>query len=108
MEVPIYIFPQKVVKGKLTHDIVATYLGYAEVEKFNAEDIWNLCNWSHYLEAKPENLHANIDICTHGLCLINPETQERWLALSHGWLTAKDEKVISEYVFMNRDKVLWI
>ena len=107
MKVSIYMFPQKIAKGKLTYDIVANYLGYVEVEEFDAEEIWNLCNWSHWLETKPENLHADTDGCNHGLCLINPETQERWLSLSHGWLTG-DEKSISEYVFMNRDKILWV
>lgn len=112
MKVQIYHFNQKSVKDvkcherKLVHDIVATHLGYAEVYKFDAEYIWNLCNWSHWAEVKPENLHSNINSCGHGLCLINPETQERYLALSNGWLIG-DEKQISDYVFKHRYDLIW-
>lgn len=106
MQVHIYHFNQKVVKGKFVHDLVATHLGYAEVEEFDAETVWTLCNWGEWAEEKPENLHANISACGHGLCVINPETQERWLALSNGWLVG-DEKKISDYVFNNRHEVLW-
>jgi len=106
MQVQIYHFNQKVAKGKLVHDIVATHLGYAEVEKFDEEFIWHLCNWEHWAEEKPENLHADISSCNHGLCVINPETQERYLALSEGWLVG-DEKKISDYVFNNRNEIWW-
>ena len=106
MKVQIYHFNQKVKEGKLVCDLVATHLGYAEVEEFDAEAIWTLCNWMHWTEEKPENLYADICTCNHGLCVINPETQERWLALSNGWLVG-DEKKISDYVFKHRHNVLW-
>ena len=105
MQVQIFYFNQKI-RGRIEHDIVPTHLGYAEVDVFDAEDIWKLCNWSNYLDKKPDNLHADISNCGHGLCLINPETQERWLSLSHGWLIG-DEKTISDYVFKNRYMMVW-
>lgn len=106
MRAEIYIFKTKTVEGKLVHDLVPTYLGYAEIREFNAEEVWHLCNWSCWTGKKPLNLHANISTCGHGLCVVNPETQEKWLALSAGWLVG-NEKKISDYVFNNRDKVFW-
>lgn len=106
MQVQIYHFNQKNVKGKFVHDLVATHLGHAEVEEFDAEAIWTLCNWGEWAEEKPENLHANISSCGHGLCVVNPETQEKHLALSNGWLVG-NEKKISDYVFEHRHDILW-
>lgn len=106
MKVQIYHFNQKLKQDKLIHDLVPTHLGYAEVDTFDAEGIWDLCNWMHWAEEKPENLHADICTCNHGLCLINPETKERWLAKSCGWLVG-DEKTISQYVFDHRENIVW-
>lgn len=109
MQVQIYIFSLKPIPGIL-HDIVPRHLGYAEVETFetkdDAEKIWDLCNWSHWAEEKPENLYADISTCGHGLCLINPITQERYLSLSQGWLVG-DEKTISDYVFNHKTTLFW-
>lgn len=106
MKVQIYHFAKKVVKGKIKHDIVPTHLGYIDVENFDAEEIWHLCNWSCWTEEKPTNLHADINVCDHGLCLINPVTEERWLAKSFGWLVG-NEKTISDYVLSHRNSILW-
>jgi hypothetical protein len=106
MKVQIYIFPQHIRKGKLMHDIVPTHLGYAEVETFDTEHIWHLCNWACWAEEKPKNLYADIEFCGHGLCVINPETQEIHLALSVGWLIG-NEKKISDYVLNNRYEIVW-
>ena len=106
MKVNIYHFDKEIRKGKLIHSIVPRHLGYVEVEEFNEEEIWHLCNWDCWTEEKPTNLHADIERCDHGLCLINPETEERWLATSLGWLTGS-EKTISEYVLKNRYNVFW-
>lgn len=107
MRVDIYHYSQNVTNGKLVHDLVPTHLGYIEIENFDAEEIFNLCNWSHWMEEKPLNLHSNIRTCGHGLCLINTETKERWLAKSFGWLVG-DEKTISNYVLDNRYSPIWI
>ena len=110
MQVQIYIFPLKPIQGKIIHEIVPTHLGYAEVKKLetedDAEEIWNLCNWSHCAEEKPQNLHANISTCGHGLCLVNPETQERYLALSNGWLVGTSTE-ISDYVLNHKNELWW-
>ena len=110
MKVQIYIFPQNIKKEQLVHDIVPTHLGYAEVEKLETEDdaeyIFNLCNWSHWAEEKPKNLHANISSCNHGLSLVNPETQKRYLALSNGWLVGTSTE-ISDYVRNNKNNLIW-
>jgi len=117
MKVQIYLFGLKPIKGRIFHDLIPTHLGYVEVDNLNteddAEDIFDLCNWSNWTEEKPKNLHIDIFsnynhelCCNHGLCLVNPETQERWLALSQGWLVG-DENTISEYVFEHRHDLLW-
>lgn len=106
MKVNIYHYNQNVKNGRLVHDLVPTHLGYVEVEEFNAEEIFGLCNWSYWTEEKPINLHSYINSCGRGLCLINPETKERWLSKSFGWLVG-NEKTISDYVFNNRYNLYW-
>ena len=101
MKADIYEYKQYISNGQFAHDLIPTYLGYAEVEKFNAEEIWHLCNWSHWSEESPSNLHVAICSCNHGLCLINPETQERWLAKSIDWLVG-DEKTNNQSVYIRQ------
>ena len=101
VKVDIYIYKQTNVCGKATYEISPTYLGYAEVEKFDADGIFHLCNWSCWSKVKPSNLHADIDCCSHGLCLVNPTTQERYLAKSFGWVIG-DADAINKYVMVNR------
>ena len=107
MKVDIYYFNQRFHdKDKVVHDLVPTHLGYVEVERFNAEEIFDLCNWSNWTEEKPINLHADIKSCGHGLCLVNPETQQKWLALTIGWLIGDSEE-ISDYVRENKNNIIW-
>jgi len=106
MKVNIFHFDQVIEDGRITHIMTPRHLGYAEVETFDAEDIFDLCNWWHWAEEKPENLHADIDSCGHGLLVINPKTQEHWLALSIGWLVGNEAKIY-DYVLKNIHNDLW-
>ncbi len=105
MKVDIYLYKQHY-GGKLKHDTTPTYLGYAEVAHFFAEEIWDLCNWACWTKEKPANLHADITNCGHGLCLVNPITKHRHLSLSFGWLVG-DEQTINDYVLKNVNNPLW-
>lgn len=105
MKVDIYHSTRTELNGKLIHTSLI-YMGYAEVEEFDAQKIFDLCNWSCWAEEKPTNLHADIDYCDHGLCLINPETQEWWLSKSVGWLVG-DRNTVDNYVNTNRYNLLW-
>ena len=107
MEVKLYMFEKRIVKGKVKHDIVTTYLGTVTVEKFDPEHIWKLCNWSNWAEEKPENLHADISSCDHGLCIVDPETNKNYLALSHSWLVGNVMDIF-DYVVKNRNKLVWV
>ena len=106
MKVNIFHFDQAIEDGHITRIMTPRYLGYAEVETFDAEEIFDLCNWWHWAKEKPENLHADIDSCGSGLLVINPETQEHWIALSFGWLVGTEAKIY-DYVLRNRNNVLW-
>ena len=112
MKVQIYLYKQKLAKGKIVHDIVPTYTGYVEVEKLDtyeeAEHIFDLCCWDLWAKEKPSNLHADIKSngYGHGLCLLNTETKKNWLSKSVGWLVG-DEKTISDYVLNNRHNLIW-
>lgn len=101
LKVDIYIYNLTEVNGKFVYEITPTYLGFAEVDKFDADEIFHLCNWSCWTQEKPDNLHADIDYCGHGLCLVNPITQQRYLAKSVGWMIG-DRDFIDKYVMVNR------
>lgn len=106
MKVDIYYYRQNIINEKISHDTTPTYLGFVLVDNFDKEEIFHLCNWSCWSTTKPANLYANIDTCYHGLCLINPETHERWLAKSFGWLIGSEDE-INKYVLDNRHNIMW-
>lgn len=88
-------------------EIVPKYAGYIEIDQFDANKCWELCNWRVWTKEKPENLYSHICACSHGICFTNPETKEKWLALSFGWLVGNIVD-ISEYVKKNKDNILWL
>ena len=107
MKINIYIFPNSPNDSKpINHSIVPTHIGHIEADKFDAEECWHLCNWSEYTDVKPKNLHADISFCTHGICFVDPVTNQRWLAKSFGWLVG-NSTTISDYVLENRHNLLW-
>ena len=83
------------------------HIGYIETPVFDADRCWELCNWKHWLKTKPQNLHADIYSCSHGVCFTNPETNEMWLAKSIGWLVGNETK-INKYIKENENEVIWI
>lgn len=87
-------------------ETVPVYNGYIEIEEFNADKCWELCNWAAWTNEKPKNLHSEIGSCAHGICFSNPETGEKWLALSFGWLVGHSLK-ISDYVARHKNDIIW-
>lgn len=83
------------------------HIGYIELDKFDADRCWELCNWKHWRKEKPENLHANIFSCSHGICFTNPDTKEMWMAKSIGWLTGNETK-INNYIQKNKYEIVWL
>lgn len=83
------------------------HIGYIEIPVFDADRCWELCNWKHWLKTKPQNLHADIYSCNHGVCFTNPETNEMWLAKSIGWFVGNEAKV-NKYIKDNENEVIWI
>ena len=83
------------------------YIGYIELDKFDADRCWELCNWKHWRrQGMPDNLHANISSCTHGICFTNPDTKEIWMSKSIGWLIG-NESEIKEYIYKNKEELTW-
>jgi len=113
MKVDLYYYEQHVhfqyiqqIFPDTDHELKPTYIGYIEVEKFDLEEIFHLCNWSHWLPEKPVNLYSKIKSCGHGLMMINPENNQRYLAKSMGWLIG-NEDTINKYVEENRYRLYW-
>lgn len=106
MQVPIYFYNFEVKDNHLVYSLTPTHLGYAEVDKFDADELFNLCNWGHWTDTKPENLNSNIFSCGHGLLLENPETGEKWLAKSQGWIVGDDE-TITKYIEEHQSAIWW-
>ena len=106
MKVEIYHYDREIVNNKIIYKTTPTYIGYAEVDKFDTYEIFNLCNWICWTSKKPSNLHGEIVCCDHGLLLINPETQEYWLSKSFGWLVGTKD-IIDTYVDNNKNRAIW-
>ena len=106
MQVKIFHFDQVVENGRLTHIMTPRYVGYAEVDTFDAEEIWHLCNWCHWTNERPTNLHGGIDSCGHGLLLAHPEKNKYALSLSDGWIVG-DEETVYNYALEHKDCSFW-
>ena len=82
------------------------YGGYIEMEEFNADKCWELCNWTAWADEKPDGFYSEIGSCSHAICFTNTGTEEKWLALSVGWLVG-DSLKISDYVERHKNDIIW-
>ena len=98
MKIDIYVFSQGC--------NIPANVGYIEMEKFDADTCFNLCNWIHWTDQKPENLYSEISSACHGICFSNHETDEMWLAKSVGWFVGNCFEV-ANYVNENKDNIFW-
>lgn len=83
------------------------YKGYLELDEFNPDVCFDLCNWGEYQEEKPDNLFADVPFCGSSICFENTETNEYWLALSVGWKHGTKEE-IEKYVMENYNSLFWV
>ena len=97
--------------GRLKSDKIIKH-GYLEMESFDLETAFDLCNWSCWTEEKPECVHTDIEWIGHGLIVVdgskpmykNPQFH---LALSGGWLSG-DYETIKDYLrYHMHEACLW-
>lgn len=105
MKIKIY-HPETDDYGRIISGTIIPH-GYIEMDEFDAEECFNLCNWIHWTEKKPDYVHTDIESCNHGLIVYNPEKKEYWLALSHDWIHGKSYE-ISEYIYRHLKEWLWV
>lgn len=91
----------------MAHHCELVPVGYAELDVFNPDELFDLCNWEHYLMEKPHNLHSELCSCGHGVCFTNPDTGERHLALSIGWLVGNEDRILN-YIRKNKGRAMWL
>lgn len=99
MRIRIYEFPLQNPRSNLRTD-KPRELGYIEVKdeeinKYNANECWHICNWSNWSKVKPSCLQSDIVYCTHGIVFVYPglQAEVHCLALSDGWLVGTEEEV---------------
>lgn len=92
--------------GELLSDKIIPH-GYVEVEEFDPERIFDLCNWDCWVEEKPAEVHSDIEWIGHGL-IVRDENNKYYLALSTDWLEG-DEDTIRQYLrsHMDLDNYWW-
>lgn len=81
-------------------------IGYIEMEEFNADKCYDICNWGRWAKTKPKILFANIDTCNR-VCFTNPITKKMHLTKSIGWLVGNEEE-INNYIQQNANELLWL
>lgn len=79
--------------------IVAVNIGYIELDKFDKDKCWELCNWSCHRKDKPDNLHSKISACCSDVAFYNPESSEYHVPDSFGWFSPVDslDKVVKHW-----------
>lgn len=115
MKIRIYEFPLNPSKPRLRLD-TPVERGYIEIadedrNKCNEDWCWDVCNWGHWTDTKPKELHSEVDHCDHGIVFVYPSDLEadglHFLALSNGWLTGSKEE-IQEYVDNHVNSLFWV
>lgn len=79
--------------------------GYAEVEEFNAEELWNSLNWSCWTDKKPKEVkHSPLTHCNSDIALNIDGTNVYHCALSAGWKKITADSVEEVLQFFKTSK----
>ena len=79
--------------------------GYAEVDKFDVDELWNLLNWSCWTDKKPKEVqHSPLTHCNSDIALNIDGTNEYHCALSLGWETIAADSVEEVLQFFKTSK----
>lgn len=105
-KIDIYIYTYSIIGEAPFTPYTPIYLGFIEMNTFDAEECFRICNWSEYTNTKPNVLHANISKAGRGICFVNPENGEHWLSKTIGWMVG-DRSAIDKYVENHKDKPIW-
>lgn len=101
----VKIYDYRKYKSDNRHDkIKHNCIGTIEVDTFDANELFNICNWINRKVDKPECLHADVSFADSGICFENPETGEMWLVKSFGWFVGSKQDV-KAYITKNRGKL---
>lgn len=106
MKIRIYEYPM-LTGAEHLHSANPVERGYLEMDEFDEDKCFYLCNWCLWTKTKPECLHSDVTTCQHGIVFMNPETDIHCLALSDGWLYGKIEH-IQNYVNAHLDNAAWL
>lgn len=107
MEIKIYMPKMKYnTCGNVINEI-PEYRGYIELDHFDRNECFHLCNWDCWTEEKPKNVHTDIESVGHGIIFVNPETKENHLALSAGWLVG-NSVTITDYIRKHKNECIWL
>lgn len=90
-KVPYHYTICRDVKFLLRHE------GYIEMDAFDEQLAWHLCNWSCWSNNKPDNLFSNIDIANTDVVFMNPETKKYYIPLICGWIIRNSLKEVANY-----------
>lgn len=96
--------------GGLKSDKIIVH-GYVELDEFDPEKAFRLCNWENWTSEKPEENHTDISNIGHGLIVI--DESNKWnpvyhLALSGGWLTGDYQKMQRYFHYHMHPCCLWL
>ena len=86
----------------IDHHLVGRGYAVTESQSFNPEEIFDLCNWMHTSDEKPNNLYSDIETIGHGL-VIEDFDGNFWLALSVGWFNGTKEQIENKILSFNSD-----
>ena len=80
MKIRIYEFPLNPSKPGFRLD-TPVERGYIEIadedrNKCNEDWCWDICNWEHYANQKPECLNSDVSHCDHGIVFVYPSDLE--------------------------------
>jgi hypothetical protein len=78
--------------------------GYIEMEKFDRDECWHLCNWSCWSkEGKPNNLFSDLEVVNSDVIFHDEVLNKYHLAEHVGWHTEKSIEKMLEYCFKKKN-----
>lgn len=103
MKIKIYKANIFEIFGKLTDKLEIVENGYIELDVFNRDKCWELCNWYDLRDEKPLELHSTILGVSSDVVFFNPEVEKYHIADSVGWKIADSFEDVKNY-FIERVK----
>ena len=99
IRVSVYKIPFDVIycSSKDIDDFDMTWIGYINMNEFDAGKAWHLCNWMNWTDKKPDNVFASVGSCNREVVFFNPNDNKYYIPKICGWEMRDTEEEVKQF-----------